>query len=122
MTVPTDAVDISINETGQVYARIDGQTELQLLGQFSLATFMNDAGLDPIGNNLYKETTASGSATTGIAGDTGFGTTHQGYLEASNVDPVKEITELIQAQRHYEMNSKVIQTTDSMYGTMTSIR
>lgn len=122
MTVPTDATDISINETGQVYARIDGQTELQLLGQFSLATFMNDAGLDPIGNNLYKETTASGSATTGIAGDTGFGTIHQGYLEASNVDPVKEITELIQAQRHYEMNSKVIQATDSMYGTMTSIR
>lgn len=122
MTFPTDTVDIIINETGEVYARIDGQVDLQLLGQFSIANFINDAGLDPIGGNFYKETTASGSPTTGVAGDIGFGTVLQGYLEASNVDPVKEITELIQAQRNYEMNSKVIQAADSMYGTMTSIR
>ena len=87
-----------------------------------MANFINDAGLDPLGGNLYRESTASGPATLGVAGDVGFGTVQQGYLENSNVDPVKEITELIQAQRHYEMNSKVIQTADSMYGTVTSLR
>ena len=122
ITIPSDAIDVVINEAGQVYARIDGQTELQELGQFTVATFINDAGLEPIGGNLYRETTSSGAASTGVAGDTGFGKIQQGYLEDSNVDPVKEITELIQAQRQYEMNSKVIQTADNMYGTMTSIR
>lgn len=122
MTIPIDATDVVINQSGQVFARIDNQTELQEIGQFTIATFINDAGLDPIGGNLYRETVSSGAANTGVAGDIGFGTINQGYLETSNVDPVKEITELIQAQRHYEMNSKVIQTADSMYGTMTSIR
>jgi flagellar basal-body rod protein FlgG len=122
MTVPTDATEVSINATGQVYVRIGNQPQLTLLGQFTIANFVNDAGLDPIGGNLYRESTASGGANLGVAGDTGFGTIQQGYLETSNVDPVKEITELIQAQRHYEMNSKVIQTADSMYGTMTNLR
>lgn len=122
MAVPIDATDIVVNPAGEVYVKLDGQTEMQLLGQFTLATFINDAGLEPIGGNLYRETTSSGAATEGVAGDEGFGVIHQGYLEDSNVDPVKEITELIQAQRHYELNSKVIQTADSMYGTMTSIR
>ena len=122
MTVPQDAIDVQINQTGQVYALIAGQTEPQLLGQFTIANFVNEAGLDPIGGNLYKETAASGTPQTGVAGDTGFGVIHQAYLESSNVDPVSEITSLIEAQRHYEMNSKVIQATDSMYGTMTSLR
>ncbi len=122
MTVPDDAVEIIVNQSGQVYARIDQQVDLQELGQFTMVNFINDAGLEPIGGNLYRETPASGTATTGLAGDTGFGAIYQGYLEASNVDPVKEITRLIEAQRNYEMNSKVIQTADSMYGTMTSIR
>jgi len=122
MVVPNDATDVVVNETGQVFVRIGNQTELQEIGQFTIANFINEAGLDPLGGNLYRESTASGPATLGVAGDVGFAIVHQGYLESSNVDPVKEITELIQAQRHYEMNSKVIQTADSMYGTMTSIR
>ncbi len=122
MSIPIDATDVVINEAGQVYARIANQPDLQQVGQFTVATFINDAGLEPLGGNLYRETTSSGPANEGVAGDVGFGTVHQGYLETSNVDPVKEITELIQAQRHYEMNSKVIQTADSMYGTMTNLR
>jgi flagellar basal-body rod protein FlgG len=122
MTVPENARDIQINQAGQVYALVSGETEPQLLGQITLANFVNDAGLEPIGGNFYKETAASGSPQTGVAGDTGYGSIFQGYTEASNVDPVKEITTLIEAQRHYEMNSKVIQASDSMYGTMTSIR
>ncbi|TIN55073.1 MAG: flagellar hook-basal body complex protein, partial [Mesorhizobium sp.] len=71
-------------------------------------------GLAPLGDNLFQETTASGPANVGVPGDPGFATIQQGYLEASNVDPVKEITELISAQRAYEMNSKVIQAADDM--------
>ncbi len=122
MVVPTDATEVVINETGQVFVRIGNQATLTEIGQFTIANFINEAGLDPIGGNLYRESTSSGTANLGVGGDVGFATLHQGYLESSNVDPVKEITELIQAQRHYEMNSKVIQTADSMYGTMTSIR
>ena len=122
MVIPIDATEVDINETGQVFVRIGTQTTLTQVGQFTMANFINEAGLDPVGGNLYRESTSSGTANLGVAGDPGFATIHQGYLESSNVDPVKEITELIQAQRHYEMNSKVIQTADSMYGTMTSIR
>ena len=98
----------------QVFARIDGQAELQDLGQLTLANFANEAGLKPLGDNLFEETAASGSAVVGVPGDPGFGTIEQGYLENSNVDPVKEITEMIAAQRAYEMNSKVIQAADEM--------
>jgi len=115
---PADTVDISINESGEVYAQVAGQAAPQLLGQLTLVNFANDAGLEPLGNNLYRETVASGQATTGNAADTGFGKIHQGYLEGSNVDPVKELTELISAQRAYEMNSKVIQAADEMASTV----
>ncbi|HJU33303.1 MAG TPA: flagellar basal-body rod protein FlgG [Hyphomicrobiaceae bacterium] len=118
MTVPNDATEVIINETGQVYARVGASNTLQLLGQLTLANFTNDAGLDPLGGNLYRETAASGPAVLGVPGDPGFGTVNQGYLENSNVDPVKEITELISAQRAYEMNSKVIQAADDMFGTV----
>lgn len=118
ITVPQNALSVVVNETGQVYARIAGQTALQELGQLSLANFANDAGLHPLGGNLYKESEASGSAVTGVPGDPGFAKINQGYLENSNVDPVKEITELISAQRAYEMNSKVIQAADEMAGTV----
>jgi flagellar basal-body rod protein FlgG len=114
ITVPPDALDIVVNKTGQVFARIDGQTELQELGQLTLASFANEAGLAPLGDNLFQETAASGPANVGVPGDLGFATIEQGYLENSNVDPVKEITELISAQRAYEMNSKVIQAADEM--------
>ncbi|MDZ4790700.1 MAG: flagellar basal-body rod protein FlgG [Hyphomicrobiales bacterium] len=118
MTVPENTTEIIVNESGQVYARVGREAELQELGQLSLANFVNDVGLEPLGGNLYRETTASGAAVTGVAGDPGFASVQQGYLENSNVDPVKEITELIAAQRSYEMNSKVIQAADSMFGTV----
>jgi flagellar basal-body rod protein FlgG len=114
ITVPADAVEIVVNKSGQVFARIEGQTAMQDLGQLTLATFANEAGLSPLGDNLFQETAASGPANAGVPGDPGFATIEQGYLESSNVDPVKEITELIAAQRAYEMNSKVIQAADEM--------
>lgn len=114
ITVPGDAVEIIVNKSGQVYALIQGQVEPDELGQLTLATFANEAGLAPLGDNLFQETPASGAANVGVPGDPGFATIEQGYLENSNVDPVKEITELISAQRAYEMNSKVIQAADEM--------
>jgi flagellar basal-body rod protein FlgG len=114
ITVPVDAVEIVINKSGQVFARLDGQADMQQLGQLTIATFANEAGLAPLGDNLFQETPASGTPNTGVPGDPGFATVQQGYLENSNVDPVKEITELISAQRAYEMNSKVIQAADEM--------
>jgi flagellar basal-body rod protein FlgG len=118
ITIPTDALEVTINESGEVYAQVAAQSAPQLLGQLSLVDFANDSGLQPLGNNLYRETTASGQPISGVAGDPGFGSIHQGYLESSNVDPVKEITELISAQRAYEMNSKVIQAADEMQATV----
>lgn len=114
ITVPSDAVEVIVNDSGQVFARIADQVELQELGQITLAVFPNDAGLLPMGGSLFAESSASGAATTGVPGDPGFATVRQGYLEDSNVDPIKEITELISAQRGYEMNSKVIQAADEM--------
>jgi flagellar basal-body rod protein FlgG len=114
ITVPADALEIVVNKSGQIFARLDGQVDLQELGQLTLATFSNEAGLAPLGDNLFRETAASGAANVGVPGDLGYATVEQGYLEASNVDPVKEITELISAQRAYEMNSKVIQAADEM--------
>jgi flagellar basal-body rod protein FlgG len=122
MTVPVEATDIIINQTGEVFVRIGNDPDLTQLGQITLATFINDAGLEPLGGNRYRETQSSGAPTLGVPGDEGFAVVNQGYLENSNVDPVREITELIQAQRNYEMNSKVIQAADSMYGTMANIR
>ena len=118
MTVPIEATKVTVNETGEVYVTIPNQVEPQLLGQITLATFVNDVGLEPMGGNLYRQTESSGDPQVGVPGDPGFGKIHQGYLENSNVDAVKEITQLISAQRAYEMNSKVIQTVDAMYGTV----
>jgi flagellar basal-body rod protein FlgG len=114
IVVPENVIELVINKTGQVFARFGDQAELQELGQFTLATFANQAGLSAQGDNLFRETPASGAPNFGLPGDPGFGTVEQGYLESSNVDPVKEITDLISAQRAYEMNSKVIQAADQM--------
>jgi len=114
INVPADAIEVIVNKSGQVFARLDGQMDLQELGQLTLATFSNEAGLAPLGDNLFQETVASGPANVGVPGDPGYATIEQGYLESSNVDPVKEIIELISAQRAYEMNSKVIQAADEM--------
>ncbi|MER0240350.1 flagellar basal-body rod protein FlgG [Fulvimarina sp. MAC8] len=112
MTVPDNTSEIIVNEAGQVYARVEG--ELQDVGQLTLATFANNAGLHAEGGNLFSETVASGAPVVGVPGDPGYGVIHQGYLEDSNVDPVKEISELISAQRAYEMNSKIISAADEM--------
>lgn len=119
ITIPNETTAIDINDSGQVYAHIPGEPQPRLLGQLSLASFANEAGLSPIGGNLYRETSASGAPTAGTAGTNGFGTIKQSYLEASNVDPVKELTELISAQRAYEMNSKVIQAADDIMAVVT---
>jgi len=116
--VPPNTVDVTINESGEIFAKIDGQAQPQNLGQLTLANFANDVGLEPIGSNYYRETLASGAPAVGIPSDPGYGKIHQGYLEASNVDPIKEITNLISAQRAFEMNSKVIQAADDMAGTV----
>lgn len=116
--VPQGTVEVTVNESGQIYAKLDNQVNPQLLGQLTLANFANEAGLEPLGSNLYRQTLASGVAVVGVPGDPGYGKIHQHYLESSNVDPVKEITELISAQRSYEMNSKVIQAADDMASTV----
>jgi flagellar basal-body rod protein FlgG len=118
MQVPANTLAINVSESGLVSATVAGQTAPQQIGQLTLANFANEVGLDPLGNNLFRETAASGAPVTGVPGDVGFGTVRQGYLEASNVDAVKEITDLISAQRAYEMNSKVIQAADEMLGTV----
>jgi flagellar basal-body rod protein FlgG len=119
INIPNNASEIIINETGQVSVRIGAAAQTQVIGQITLASFANEAGLEPIGGNLFRETVASGAATIGVPGDPGAATVQQGYLESSNVDPVKEITELISAQRAYEMNAKIMQAVDDMYGTIT---
>jgi flagellar basal-body rod protein FlgG len=123
IAIPPNATDVVISENGNVAARLPGQTDPQQVGQLQLATFPNEVGLEPMGSNLYRTTTSSGTVTTGTPGEDGFGTIRQGYLEGSNVDPVKEISDLIAAQRGYEMNSKVISTADEMASVITkSIR
>jgi flagellar basal-body rod protein FlgG len=119
--IPVDAISISVNPQGEVFYTQDGVIDPQSAGQFQISTFANDAGLDAIGDNLFLETPASGNPTTGIPGTPGFGTVLQGFLETSNVNVVSEITELISAQRAYEMNSKVVQTADEMYSTVTQM-
>ena len=122
VTIPTNANGVTINTSGEVFVDIDGQVAPQNVGQFELATFANDAGLEAIGDNLLKETPASGAAAVGTPGSTGFGTLRQGALETSNVNVVTEITNLITAQRAYEMNSRVIQAADEMMSSTTNLR
>ena len=122
ITIPQDATSVSIADNGQVEATIPGQSAPQVVGQLELASFFNEAGLQSLGDNRYLETPASGTATTGVPGTNGFGTISQGFLETSNVNAVSEITNLITAQRAYEMNSKVITTADEMLQTTSNIR
>jgi flagellar basal-body rod protein FlgG len=122
ISVPSDATSVSINRQGVVSAiPADGSTP-QDVGAVEMARFVNPPGLDAIGDNLFLATAASGTATRGQPGSVGFGTLQQGYLETSNVNAVTEISDLITAQRAYEMNSKVITTTDQMLQTMTQLR
>ena len=119
MIIPTNALDVTISKSGLVSVTLSGQSAAQQIGQLTLVNFANEAGLTPLGGNLYRQGDASGQPVAGVPGDPGFATVNQGYLEASNVDPVKEITDLIAAQRAYEMNSKVITAADQMSQTIT---
>jgi flagellar basal-body rod protein FlgG len=114
IAIPQDATAVTINSQGQIQAQIAGQNAPQTLGQIELARFPNDGGLQAMGDNLYVETPASGAVLTGLPGAPGYGTLQQGFLETSNVNAVQEITDLITAQRAYEMNSKVISAADQM--------
>jgi len=122
ITVPANAIDVTINGSGEVQATIEGQVALQNVGQIQIASFANEAGLQAEGSNLYTESPASGNPVTGVPGSVGFGSILQGFLETSNVNAVEEISNLISAQRAYEMNSKVIQTSDQMMGTVANLR
>ena len=122
ITVDSNAIDVTINSTGEVLVKLQGSVTPTNAGQIQLASFPNDAGLEAMGSNLYQESPASGAATTGTPGSTGYGTLLQGFLETSNVNAVAEVSELISAQRAYEMNSKVIQTSDQMMSTLNQIK
>jgi flagellar basal-body rod protein FlgG len=122
MVVPNNTTAITVSQTGVVSATIGGQTSPQQIGQLTLANFVNEAGLMALGGNMFQPTAASGPAVTGVPGDPGFGQINQGYLEASNVDPVSEISNMIAAQRAYEMNSKVVEAASSMAGTISNLR
>ena len=120
--VPTNATSVTINTSGQVQATISGQTAPQTLGQVQLAAFPNDAGLQAEGGNLFVQTSASGAPVAGNPAAPGFGSVMQGFIETSNVNVVSEITNLITAQRAYEMNSKVITTSDQLLSTLANLQ
>jgi flagellar basal-body rod protein FlgG len=122
IVVPANTTAITVSQSGVVSATISGQTNPQQIGQLTIANFVNDAGLMALGGNLFQPTAASGPAVTGVPGDPGFGQINQGYLEASNVDPVSEITNMIAAQRAYEMNSKVVEAANAMASTISNLR
>jgi len=114
ITIPPAAQNIVIGNDGTVSVTLAGQSASQQLGTITLATFQNPGGLNPAGSNLYMATTASGDAITATPGQTGLGTINQGFLESSNVDIVKEMVNMIVAQRAYEVNSKAIRVADDM--------
>jgi flagellar basal-body rod protein FlgG len=122
ITVPNNAVTTTINSSGQVSVTLDGQTAASVQGQLQLANFPNEAGLEAEGNNLFIQTASSGAPIVAVPSSSGFGSILQGYLEGSNVNSVSEMTNLISAQRAYEMNSKVIQTADNMMQTTSQLK
>jgi flagellar basal-body rod protein FlgG len=122
LQIPSAATGVTINPNGQVQVTLQGQTAPTTVGQMQLAVFPNEAGLDAQGDNLHLETPASGAPVAGNPGISGFGTVMQGFVEGSNVNIVTEITNLITAQRAYEMNSRAINASDEMMSTLTNLR
>ena len=114
VTIPANAKNITIAVNGTVTASIPGAVAPQPIGTIALASFINPAGLEPQGQNLFAESPASGQPSTGTPGANGLGNLSQGFLETSNVNVVQELISMIQTQRAYEMNSKAIQTSDQM--------
>jgi flagellar basal-body rod protein FlgG len=122
ITVPQNATSVTISADGNVTAAVPGEVRPQELGQLELVTFVNPAGLEAIGGNMYVETTASGTPTISRPGENGTGAVTQGFLESSNVKAVEEMVSMISTQRSYELNSKVIQTADQMLQRLTNLR
>jgi len=122
LTVPANSSSITINTQGQVSVTVPGSTKPTILGQLTLTRFLNEAGLQPVGQNLFLETPASGAPQDGTAAIDCYGSIQQGSLEQANVDAVTEITNLIAAQRAYEMNSKVISASDQMLQTTVQVQ
>ena len=114
ITIPDGAERITISPDGIVNAALPGQAAPAEVGQITLSRFLNPAGLMPIGDNLYRETAGSGPAVVGVAGQAGMGTLRQGALEGSNVSTVQELVDMIETQRAYEINAKVINSADEM--------
>ncbi|NIC40212.1 flagellar basal-body rod protein FlgG [Aquabacterium sp. A08] len=114
VTIPADTRSVTIGTDGLVSVIVGNNPTPQPAGTIELASFVNPAGLEPRGQNLFTETPASGNPTTGTPGSEGRGPVLQGYLESSNVNVVQELVSMIQTQRAYEMNSKAIQTSDQM--------
>ena len=122
ITIPSDTRRIEVSRDGEVTAFFDNATAGQPIGTINLSVFSNEKGLVALGGNLFRETEASGAPITGQAGTDGIGFMRQGYLEDSGVDVVREISDLIEAQRGYELNSKVVTAADEMYSATTRIR
>jgi flagellar basal-body rod protein FlgG len=122
ITIPQGSSAISIGMNGIVSVMTPGQSEPQEVGRIELANFINPAGLENLGKNLLRETAASGAPTVGTPGEGGFGGLASGFLEASNVDVVKEMVEMIRAQRAYQINSRVIRGADEMLQTVADIK
>jgi flagellar basal-body rod protein FlgG len=122
ITIPEDAEEIEISSNGVVRVQLPGEVEPQEVGQFELATFINPAGLESVGENLWIETAASGAPQTGEPGTQNRGRIRQGFLEASNVDPTKELIELIRTQRAFDMNSQSIRAADEALRTISQLR
>ena len=116
--IPDNATSITVSSDGQVTVQVAGQAGGQVLGQLNMSRFINPQGLEPIGENLFLETQSSGAPIQGTGGMDGMGMIKQGMLETSNVNVTEELVNLIQAQRVYEMNSKVLSTVDEMLGTL----
>ena len=114
ITVPAEAQSVTVGKDGVVTVKLPGNAQPQQVGNIELASFVNPAGLEPLGGNLYAESQASGNPINGAPGSGGLGQLMQGYVETSNVNVVQELVTMIQTQRAYEMNSKAIQTSDQM--------
>ncbi|MFZ4649816.1 MAG: flagellar basal-body rod protein FlgG [Rubrivivax sp.] len=114
ITIPAAASSVTISKDGVVTVALPGQTAPTRVGQIQVASFVNPAGLEPLGGNMYAESASSGAPNAGAPGATGHGTLRQGFVEGSNVNVVEELVSMIATQRAYEMNSKAIQTSDQM--------
>ncbi|WP_370285348.1 flagellar basal-body rod protein FlgG [Pseudooceanicola nanhaiensis] len=122
IVLPDNTVSLDISETGIISAYVENDAVPVEVGQLTLTTFVNDAGMRPLGDNLLEATVASGDPGPALPGDPGVGILRQGYLEGSNVDIIRQITDLIVAQRAYEMNSKAIETADQMMSSANQIK